>query len=336
MMLRKTIVAAGLASAVAAETSCPLTTTTTETSTTPSAVYVWKTVDGRTPLPTDTYTTTVYTATDTTTTTVADTSYVTNCAFTSTKNVEYTPTAYTGDFTPSALRTSTSCAPSRFLTIEWPGTTTTTATVTHYSTNTYLTETAATPSQSTEWITSGLTTLTRNLSCTATVTSTTATASSTTQALKCAPTNLIGTDGKPGRRYRGAPNDGIASYGSGSTYPPGFDDRSGAHKDASACCQACQDDANCAASIFTGTDSTYPAPSLPWCQFFDQNNGLSTYSSDEDDEGCGLGFTIFPGEMKMAQAGCGYIAANAYAEGLCEEGMTARECQESGVGGLVN
>lgn len=85
MMLRKTIVAAGLASAVAAETSCPLTTTTTETSTTPSAVYVWKTVGGRTPLPTDTYTTTMYTATDTTTTTVADTSYVTNCAFTSTK-----------------------------------------------------------------------------------------------------------------------------------------------------------------------------------------------------------------------------------------------------------
>ncbi|KAI7361774.1 hypothetical protein KC336_g21777, partial [Hortaea werneckii] len=82
--------------------------------------------------------------------------------------------------------------------------------------------------------------------------------------------------------------------------------------------------------------STYPAPSLPWCQFFDQNNSPSTYSSDEDDEGCGLGFTIFPGEMKMAQAGCGYIAANAYAEGLCEEGMTARECQENGVGGLVN
>ncbi|RMZ05800.1 hypothetical protein D0860_05798 [Hortaea werneckii] len=338
-MFRKTIITAGLASAVVAETSCPLTTTSTRTSTTPSAVYIWETVDGKTPLPTDTYTTTIYTATDTTITTVADTSYVTNCAFTSTKNIEYTPTAYTGDFTSSALRTSTSCAPSQLFLTEWPGTTTTTATVTQYSTNTYLTETASTPSQSTEWTTSGLTTLTRNLSCTATLTSTTATAASTTQALKCAPTNLIGTDGKPGRRYRGAANDGIASYGSGSSYPPGFDNRTGAHKDAGACCQACQEAANCAASIFTGTDSTYPAPSLPWCQFFDQNDSPSSYYSDEGDEeaeGCGLGFTIFPGDMKMAQAGCGYIAANAYAEGLCEGGMTARECQESGVGGLVN
>lgn len=85
MMFRKTLVAAGLASAVAAETSCPLTTTSTRTSTTPSAVYVWETVDGKTPLPTNTYTTTVYTATDTTTTTVPDTSYVTNCAHTSTE-----------------------------------------------------------------------------------------------------------------------------------------------------------------------------------------------------------------------------------------------------------
>ncbi|KAI7279575.1 hypothetical protein KC345_g5304 [Hortaea werneckii] len=341
-MFRKTMVAAGLACAVAAETSCPLTTTTTETSSSPSAVYIWKTVDGKTPLPTDTYTTTIYTATDTTTTTVPGTSYVTNCAFTSTNtcgNVEYTPTAYIGDFTSSALRTSTSCAPSRYLTIEWPGTTTTTATVTQYSTNTYLTETASTPSQSTEWLTSGLTTLIRNLSCTATVTSTTATASSTTQALKCAPTNLIGTDAKPGRRERGAANDGIASYGSGISFPPGFDNRTGAHKDASACCQACQDDAKCAASIFVGTDSTYPAPSLPWCQFFDRNDGPSSYPSDQggdEAEGCGLGFTIFPGDVKMAQAGCGYIAQNVYAEGLCEEEMTARECQESGVGGLVN
>ncbi|KAI6910872.1 hypothetical protein KC318_g4078, partial [Hortaea werneckii] len=256
-------------------------------------------------------------------------------------NIEYTPTAYSGDFTSSALRTSTSCAPSRFLTIEWPGTTTTTATVTQYSTNTYLTETAPTPSQSTEWITSGLTTITRNDSCTATFTSTTATGPSTTQTLKCAPTNLIGTDGKPGRRYRGAANDGIASYGPGISFPPGFDNRTGAHKDASACCQACQDAVNCAASIFVDTDSTYPAPSPPWCQFFDQNDSPATYASSdeeegEDEEGCGLGFTIFPGEMKMAQAGCGFIAENVYAEGLCGEGMTARECQESGVGGLVN
>ncbi|KAI7240511.1 hypothetical protein KC330_g1271 [Hortaea werneckii] len=297
-MFRKTIVATGLASAVAAETSCPLTSTTTETSTTPSAVYVWKTVDGKTPLPTDTYTTTLYTATDTTTTTVPDTSYVTNC------------------------------------------TKTTTATVTQYYTSTYLTETASAPSQSTEWITSGQTTITRNDTCTATITSTTATGLSTTQTLKCAPTNLIGTDGKPGHRYRGAANDGIASYGPGISFPPGFDNRTGAHKDASACCQACQEAANCAASIFVDTDSTYPAQSPPWCQFFDQNNNSpSTYSSDEegeDAEGCGLGFTIFPGEMKMARAGCGFIAENVYAEGLCEEGMTARECQESGVGGLVN
>lgn len=89
------------------------------------------------------------------------------------------------------------------------------------------------------------------------------------------------------------------------------------------------------------TDSTYPAPSPPWCQFFDQNDSPATSASSdeeegEDEEGCGLGFTIFPGEMKMAQAGCRLIAENVYAEGLCGEGMTARECQESGVGGLVN
>jgi hypothetical protein len=160
--------------------------------------------------------------------------------------------------------------------------------------------------------------------CVATTTSTTATASATsTYALKCAPTNMIGTDGIAGQRYKGAIEDGIASYGSGSSTPEGFEDRSGAHQDASACCQACQDDANCAASLFAGTSYTYPAPSLPWCQLWNKN--ADVYGSS-----CGLGFTIFPGDKQIASTGCGYIAENVWWEGECPEGLTPRECENAG------
>lgn len=181
----------------------------------------------------------------------------------------------------------------------------------------------------TETRTSGSTTAftTGYTPCTTTVTSTTGTAAPVTQALKCAPTNLIGTDGKPGRRDRNAPWDGIASYGAGSIVPAeGRENGTGIHKDASACCQACQDDEACAASIWSGSPSDYPEYMPPSCKLFTQN-----------EESCGLGFTIFTGEEKMAQAGsCGYIAENVYAEGLCEEGQTPRECEEAGVGKIVD
>lgn len=166
------------------------------------------------------------------------------------------------------------------------------------------------------------------ISCTSTVTSTTATASSTvTQALKCAPTNLIGTDGEPGQRYRGAVNDGIASYGSGAISSTD-EDGVGANKDASSCCQACQDDENCAASLFAGTSSTYPAPSLPYCQLWTSNKETSGSS-------CGLGFTVFPGAQQIASTGCGYIAENVYFEGECPEGLSARDCLTAGYVGAL-
>lgn len=191
--------------------------------------------------------------------------------------------------------------------------------------------------QATEYITEGSTTATVFGYCTSTITSTTGTASSTaTQALKCAPTNLIGTDGLSHSRsgYRGLPEDGIAWYGDMAPSPPGYDrvNATGAHKDASACCQACQEDPKCVASIYSGTSSTYPSPSVPYCDLY--------YGSTEDGQGeetCGLGFTIYKGDKQIAQSGgCGYIAENVFAEGLCPEGMSPSECDLKGyVGGFV-
>ena len=156
--------------------------------------------------------------------------------------------------------------------------------------------------------------------CTSTILSTTGTAASpVTQVAKCAATNLIGTDGIAGQRWRGAPLDGIANYGSGAG---GVKDE-GAHKDASACCQACQDDANCAASIFVGGYPTYENPmadGTPFCQLFNKN-------PQSDEEGCGLGFSVFPGDKLVAQSGsCGYVAQIEYAPGTCFEGDSVREC----------
>jgi len=190
--------------------------------------------------------------------------------------------------------------------------------------------------QTTEWVTSATTTETVDGFCSKFTTSIIGTASSTvTQALKCAPTNLIGTDGKSHSRsgLRGLPEDGIAWYGKEGRSPPGWEDNTGAHKDASACCQACQEDPKCAASIFSGTSSTYPRPSLPDCKFYYG----SSFDGDRDaGETCGLAFTVFKGDKQIAQSGsCGYVAENVYADGLCPEGMTPSECDAWGVGGVV-
>jgi len=202
----------------------------------------------------------------------------------------------------------------------YPGTESRTYTVTEYYPTVTANSTVTTASTEIIYVTSGAPWTTISVDCTSTILETTGTASSSvTQAAKCAPTNLIGTDGIAGQRYRGAPLDGIANYGSGS----GAVKDEGAHKDASACCQACQDDENCAASIFVGGYPTYENPradGTPFCQLF--NNNPQSY-----EEGCGLGFSVFPGDKLVAQSGsCGYVAQIEYAPGTCYEGDSVREC----------
>lgn len=218
----------------------------------------------------------------------------------------------------------------------YPGTTTETYTKFLYASTT--TAPAVTlETQATEWVTNSASTETVDGYCTTTIISTTATASETaTQALKCAPTNLIGTDGLSHSRsgYRGLPEDGIAWYGESPRSPPGYDREipTGAHKDASACCQACQEDPECAASIFSGTSSTYPSPSVPSCKFYYGR----TAEGGESEENCGLGFTVYKGDKQIAQTGsCGYIAENVFADGICPEGMTPGECDKQGISGRL-
>jgi hypothetical protein len=190
------------------------------------------------------------------------------------------------------------------------------------------------PTQATEYVTDDSTTETIDGYCTSTIISTTATANATaTQALKCAPTNLIGTDGLSHSRsgYRGLPEDGIAWYGKIGAIPPGYEREfaTGAHKDASACCQACQEDPKCVASLWSGTSSTYPSPSVPGCDLY-----YGSSDDGESEETCGLGFLVYKGDKQIAQTGsCGYIAETVFAEGLCPEGMTPGECDKQGITG---
>jgi hypothetical protein len=249
------------------------------------------------------------------------------------RNVEYTSTVYTGNYTSSALRQSASCAPAISFSYEYTGTTTNTYTKWLYAAT--VTAPAVTlETQATEYATNSASTETYDGYCTSTFTSTTATANATaTQALKCAPTNLIGTDGLSHSRsgYRGLPEDGVAWYGKPGRSPPGYDREfgTGAHKDASACCQACQEDPKCVASIWSGTRSTYPSPSVPYCDFY--------YGSTADGKGeetCGLGFLVYKGDKQIAQTGsCGYIAETVFSDGICPEGLTPGECDKIGYPG---
>jgi len=339
IIMRSVFALAGLAAVVAAapaaeSSSCPVTTTETYTYDGKKTAYTTITEYPDSPGPTETVTLTerVTTKTNTNYITLGG-PYVTTCAEpeTVTVSIEHTATSYTGDYSSSSLRPSTSCAPTRAVVDVYPeGTTTVPYTVTSSAPQVTVSTTVEVEGNVYLQTVGTITSTLDQISCTSTVTSTTATASSTViHALKCAPTNLIGTDGQPGQRYRGAVNDGIASYGSGSTISSD-EDGAGANKDASSCCQACQDDENCAASLFAGTDSTYPAPSLPYCQLWTNNKETSGSS-------CGLGFTIFPGGQQIASTGCGYIAENVYWEGECPEGMSPRDCQVAGyVGALAN
>lgn len=349
--MRSVFAIAGLAAAVAAapaaeSSSCPATTTEYQTYGGLSREYTTVTEYPYSPGPTETKTETERIATATATHYVFAGPYVTTCAEPETvtvyvlnkpkrvtsirilisnhRNVEHTATTYTGDYSSSSLRPSTSCAPTRAIIDVYPeGTTTITYTETRSAPA--VTSFTTIEIETTNYVmSSGSTTSTiEQNECTETVTSTAATASSTvTQALKCAATNLIGTDGIAGKHYRGSNDDGIASYGNEASTTRD-EDGAGANKDASACCQACQDDENCAAAIFAGTSYTYPRPSLPYCQLFNNNKDTSGAS-------CGLGFTIFPGDKQIASTGCGYIAENVYWEGECPEGLTPRQCEQGG------
>ncbi|GAB7366368.1 hypothetical protein MBLNU230_g8166t1 [Neophaeotheca triangularis] len=325
-MLKNAVIFAALTAWVGAESlSCPMTTTSTETWTRPSTEAHYTTVyaDGYS---VQTLTTRATNTNSTVTSTVQDYTQTSVCGPPTTTQAEYTPTVYTGEWSTS-LRHSTSCKPYISIVAEWPGTTTFTRTFTT-NISKYYAYTSTVPT--TERVTSGTSTFTNTVTC-ATETVPTATAATTvTQALKCAPSNLIGTDGKPGIRERGGANDGIADYrGWYRTMSEGLEDRTGPHKDASACCQACQEDPKCMASIFTGSSATYPKFQPPSCRYWSTED-----SDDEGDEDgtCGLAFTVFTGERKIAQGGCGYIAENVFPPQFCAEGQTPRECEESGLG----
>ena len=142
---------------------------------------------------------------------------------------------------------------------------------------------------------------------------------------------ITGTDGIAGQRWRGAPLDGIANYGSGAG-AGGVRDES-VHKDATARCQACQDVENCAASIFVGGPATYEnngqVDGTPFCQHFNRNPQIEEEEEEEEEEGCGLGFSVFPGDKLVAQSGsCEYVAQIEHAPGTCYEGDSVRECSK--------
>lgn len=199
-----------------------------------------------------------------------------------------------------------------------------TSTVTHFEPSAYgnasqITETVTSSKDHTVTITSaGTTTKTEESYCTTTISDTTGTASSTvTQAAKCAPTNLIGTDGERFARYN--PYDGIAYSGEEAPKSYGGD---AASKDPSSCCQACQDDEECAGSSwYLSTDRNYNY--VPACYLYNMTVGAA--------DTCGLAFSMFPGEKKWMQSGCGYIAENVWdPNSNCLPGQTARECADRG------
>ncbi|KAM0723189.1 hypothetical protein Q7P37_001389 [Cladosporium fusiforme] len=320
-MFKSSLVVAWLAATALAESACEgpgeVTITTSYTYSDITATYVTITPTDYVTMSTETPT--VYSTTVTETETV-EPNGVYECSSTTTKSVDYTSTVYSGSYSSSSLRPLTSCAPVTHTVRIYPGTESRTYTSTEYYPTVTANSTVTTASTDYIYVTSGEPWTTIKVDCTSTILETTGTASSAvTQAAKCAPTNLIGTDGKPGQRWRGAPLDGIANYGSGDG---GAADEE-AHKDASACCQACQDDENCAASIFVGGPATYENPKAdgtPFCQLYNQN-------PQSNNESCGLGFSVFPGDKQVAQSGsCGYVAQIVYAPGTCFEGDTVREC----------
>ena len=207
-------------------------------------------------------------------------------------SIEYTSTEYTGSFESSAIRTI--CIPAESTQLIYAeGTTTFTPTETVYDV-TY--NTVYTPEVSTSWLsglvptptvtvevdsivhTPGVTTSADQIDCYPQ--KTTATASTkTTQSIACAPSNLLSqgyiTD-EPTDPYIVQDSDIAAA------------------RDASACCQLCLDDKNCAAMIYVDiVNDPYGV-----CRIY---NATSS---------CGFAAAMDRGNTLQAQAGCGFLAEN--------------------------
>lgn len=206
-------------------------------------------------------------------------------------NVEHTATVYEGTYTSSSL--SAFCSPETTYTWLYPaGTETVTNTVTYGPVTTKYTPAVSTSTKyrktSTEVVpeyglpttASSTVTITQNGRCTST--HTTATASATaTYAAKCKPENLI--SGSSPLRISEPEEEW------GASLP--------ANKDASACCQACVDDEECAAS---------------WYRKYMGDNICGLYKNTE--QKCGLAYALSPADAfqedsgRHGQVGCGSVA----------------------------
>jgi len=221
------------------------------------------------------------------------TTYTLECTSNSTVDVEYTSTEYTGSFSASSLRTT--CLPStRTKDIYASGTTTITPTETVYD---VVYNTIYTPAVSTTLLSGlvarptttvqvdsivyvpGTTTIADPIDCYPK--KTTATASTkTTQSVACAPSNLIN-------------GGGITDQAEG-TYVIN-DAKFAAARDASACCQLCLDDDDCAAMTYVDISN-------------DPYGVCTIYNSTAP--ACGFTAAMGSGDIVQGQAGCGFLAEN--------------------------
>jgi hypothetical protein len=210
-----------------------------------------------------------------------------------TRNVEYTSTEYTGSFSSSSIRTT--CIPStRTKNIYASGTTTITPTETVYD---VIYNTFYTPEVFTTWLrglvarptttvqvdkivyVTGTKTLADPIDCYPK--KTTATASTkTTQSIACAPSNLI--------------SGGSIIDQADGTYVV-EDAKFAAARDASACCQLCLEDDDCAA--------------MTYVDIVNDPYGVCTiYNSTAP--ACGFAAAMGSGNIVQGQAGCGFLAQN--------------------------
>jgi hypothetical protein len=208
------------------------------------------------------------------------------------RSIEHTSTEYTGSFTPSSIRAT--CIPAESTEIVYGGGTTT-YTPTETVFDVYY-NTVYTPGVSTMWLSGLVPTPTTTLKVDSIVlvpgtttsadeidcypTETTATASTkTTQSIACAPSNLISQGG--------ITDEPTVPY---IVQDPQF----AAARDASACCQLCVEDENCAAMIYVDiTNDPYGI-----CRIY---NATSS---------CGFAAAMGSGNQLQAQAGCGFLAEN--------------------------
>jgi hypothetical protein len=213
---------------------------------------------------------------------------------TSQRNVEFTTTVYEGSYTAAPL--SQTCLPNTRTTYIYAGTATETTTATDGVRTTIFTPAVKTKTvyptttvTSTEYdyslprTATSTSTVTSEGWCTKTVTTATA-AATATYAAKCAPSNLI--SGSSPHNF--ADNE------------PNYDPSAAANKDASACCQACVDDENCAASWFRrymGEDNCVTYGRGIWKDTCDVAYAVRAPNNVEEDSG------------RRGQVGCGSVVA---------------------------